>query len=450
MVKDLTKGDPLKLILGFYFPIMASMLLQQAYNVADTVVVGRMVDAKALAAVGATGSVTVLFLGFVEGCTAGSAIPVARYFGAGQYDKMRRAVAGALIFTLLICAVITALGLPLITQILRLMHCPADIFAYSRTYLFYIFLGTVFLGLSNLTSGLLRAVGNSRTPLFSLAVAGIANVGFNILFVSLGMKVAGVALGTVIAQFLSALICGVYIFRKVPELIPRKEDVARARKATGRAAALGAPMGFQFSITAIGSLVLQTATNTLGTVVVSAVTAAGKIFLIFACGIMEPLGTGMVTYVSQNLGAGRIDRVRRGMRLSLIIIQGIAAVSAVISVFGGKRLMGLFLSGSEPARDAILSNGATYLTIFAAFYPALALVFLYRNAVQGLGYGKTAMIGGILELIGRCGVTFALIAPLGIVGVSLASPVAWFFAGVFFLAVYLIIIRRLQRHQERK
>ena len=450
MVKDLTKGNPLKLILGFYFPIMAGTLLQQAYNIADTVVVGQMVGADALAAVGATGSITFLVLGFVNGCCAGATIPVAAHFGAGRPDKMRRAVAGALNFTLLICGVITVLALPLLRPILRLMQYPREIFDYSYIYLLYIFAGTVCLGLSNLASGLLRAVGNSRTPLYSLAVAGIVNVGLNILFVRMGMKVVGVALGTVISQLVSAVICTVYIFRKVPELIPRREDFALSCKAMHKASSLGVPMGFQFSITAIGTIVVQSVVNSLGAVAVSAVTLYGKISLVFTGGVMEPIGLSMVTYVSQNLGAGRIDRIRRGMRTALWLISGITAASMLIGIFAGREMMSIFLSSAEPMREEILSTATHCLTLFTLCYPVLMPIFLYRNAVQGLGYGKIAMIGGVLELIGRCVISLALVGPLGLTGPVLASPVAWLLASIFFIIAYEMIVRRLERHRERK
>lgn len=446
MVKDLTEGKPLKLIFNFFIPVMLCNLFQQVYNIADSVIVGRFVGADALAAVGSTGSITFLFLGFINGICAGCAVPVARHFGAKQYGQMRKAVANTIYFTLAVSVLLTTVTLLLLNQILIIMQYPADIFTYSKEYLTFTFAGTVCVAFYNLSANLLRAVGDSRTPLISLAIACVVNVTLNILFVKMGMAVIGVALATIIAQFLSVLFCAMYIFFRLPVLFPKKGEWKLDFHYIRDIASVGIPMGLQFSVTAIGSIVVQSVVNSLGTLYVTAVTTANKVLAIFSNGVMESVGITMVTYCSQNMGAQRTDRIKRGIAAAWTIMAGVVAAVMLIFYFFGGDLVGIFLKPDEPGKEKIIELGQYYLRLMGYFLLPLASIFIFRNSVQGLGFSTIAMLGGFLELIGRSAISVLLLEPFGYHGVVWASPIAWLVAGIFFLIIFAVIMRKIEKH----
>lgn len=445
MVKDLTEGKPLKLIFSFFVPFMCCNLFQQIYNIADSIIVGRFVGADALAAVGSTGSITFLFLGFINGACAGCAVPVARHFGAKQFVQMRKSVANAIYFTLAVSAVLTVTTLLLLNQILILMRYPADIFTYSKEYLTFTFAGTVCMAFYNLSANLLRAVGDSRTPLISLFIACVVNVTLNIVFVKMGMAVIGVALATMIAQFLSVVFCGLYIYFRLPILCPKKSEWKMDWQAIWGIVSTGIPMGLQFSITAIGSIVVQSVVNSLGTLYVTAVTTANKVMLIFSNGIMEALGVTMVTYCSQNLGARRTDRIKRGVAAAWMIMACIISVTMLIFFFFSDHLVGMFLKADEPGAEKIIVLSRYFLRLMGYFLLPLASIFIFRNSIQGLGFSTVAMIGGFLELIGRSAISIMMLKPFGYHGVVWASPIAWLIAGIFFPIVFIVLLKRMEK-----
>ncbi len=442
MVKDLTTGNPLKLILFFSLPMVIGNLFQQFYNMADSIVVGQFLGVNALAAVGSTGSISFMVLGFATGTCSGLCIPVAQAFGAGDHQKMRKYVTNAVYIALAITVLIT-LGTMLFTrQILELMRTPEDIFEDAYAYIIVVFAGTGTQMLYNLLSGILRALGDSKTPLYFLIVASVLNVGLDILFiVPFGMGTAGAAYATVIAQAVSGLLCLVFIWKRFPILRMKKEDWQPKIVLIRRLLYMGVPMGLQFSLTAVGSIILQTAVNGLGSSIVAAVTAAGKVSLVVTQP-METLGLTMATYCGQNLGAGKIGRIRRGIHTSTLLGMCYSVFGCLLVSLLGGELSRLFISGENVS--GILEQVRHFLLINGLFYPFLNIIFIYRNSLQGLGSGVPAMTAGIFELVGRSLVAFCLVGTFGFNAVCFANPAAWIAADLLLLPVYFIVIRRLR------
>ena len=442
MVKDLTTGNPLKLILLFSLPMVVGNLFQQFYNMADSIVVGQFLGVNALAAVGSTGSISFLVLGFATGTCSGLCIPVAQAFGAGDHKTMRRYVTNSVYIAAAITVLITAGTLLFTRQILVLMQTPADIFEDAYAYIIVVFAGTGPLMLYNLLSGVLRALGDSKTPLYFLIVASVLNVGLDVLFiVPFRMGTAGAAYATVIAQAVSGLLCLVYIWKRFPILRMKREDWRPDAALIRRMLAMGVPMGLQFSLTAVGSILLQTAVNGLGSGIVAAVTAAGKVSLIVTQP-METIGLTMATYCGQNLGAGKIERIHRGIRTSVVLTLGYSVAACLIVALWGGEISRLFISGDDV--DGILEQIRYFLIINGLFYPVLTLIFIFRNSLQGLGSGIPAMTAGIFELVGRSFVAFCLVGTFGFNAVCFANPAAWVAADLLLLPVYFVVMRRLR------
>lgn len=442
MVRDMTHGSPMRLILGFWIPVLLGNLFQQVYNLADSIIVGRFVGVSAFAGVSATGSLNFMIIGFLLGLCAGCAIPVAQAFGESNPEKMRRCFANALYLCGGISAamsIATALGA---RAILRWIGTPEDIMEPAYHYIVCIFGGMSGIMLYNLSGGMLRAVGNTRTPLWFLAFSCTVNVVLDLLFVAgFKMGVTGAAVATVISQFLSGALCMALIFRKYEVLRIRggewRPDLAILRRLSG----MGLPMGLQFSITAIGSVIMQTAVNGLGSGAVASIGAGNKINILFTCPF-DAMGMTVATWCGQNLGARRIDRVRQGMRDALIAMAVYAVVAMVCIRLFGEGLIRLFITEAEPS---IILGAMKFMNACAWFYIPLMSIFVFRNALQGLGYSRVAMLAGLFELVGRAFVAFALVGPMGYDGAILANPVAWVMANVLLIPACMVAIRRLER-----
>lgn len=444
MVKDMTAGSPYKLILSFCIPLMFGNLFQQMYNMVDTIIVGRFLGKDALAAVGSTGAVNFLILGFVNGLCCGFSIPVAQSFGAKDYAAMRKCVANMVWTALLFGGVIT-LGTVLFTrQILTLMQTPANIFEDAYAYIFTIFAGTFVIFLYNLLAGIMRALGDSKTPLIFLAFASILNILLDLFFI-LVMKtgVVGAALATVISQGISGLLCLFFIIKKMPILHVQKGEWRWDGLSVRRLLGMGVPMGLQYSITAIGSTILQTAVNTLGSDIVASITAAGKVQMLVTQP-METLGVTMATYCGQNLGAQKYDRIRQGVTQGNIIGAVFSAFGFLIVFFFGSFISLLFVDASE---TAIIQNIQQFLFWNGISYIMLTLLLVFRNTLQGMGYATLAMAAGVMEMIARSIVAFCLVAPFGYFAVCFANPIAWLFAILFLIPAYFAIRKRLPNRQ---
>ncbi len=441
MVRDMTEGKPLRLILSFSLPILLGNLFQQFYNMADTIIVGKCIGVQALAAVGSTGSLNFLIMGFATGTCSGLTIPMAQYFGARDEANVRRCAANALYVAGAVAVALTALTMLFTRQILEIMQTPADIFQGAYDYIIVIFGGMGVTLLYNLMSGILRALGDSRSPLYFLILSSLLNVGLDLLFIMrFGMGVEGAAYATVLSQAIAALLCVVYAVWRFPILRLRREDWRPSLPHIRRMTGIGLPMGLQFSITAVGSIILQSAVNMLGSQAVAAVTAGSKVQMILTQPL-ETLGVTMATYCGQNLGALKLGRIRTGVRQTLVVSLACAAVSFLIGQFAGQQIALLFLDAGE---TVILGQVGLFLLLNGVGYPLLGTLLVLRNALQGLGYAVPAMAAGLFELAGRAAVAFCLVGVFGFPAVCLANMSAWIMANVLLIPVFLLSMRRLR------
>ena len=445
MVRDMTHGSPLKLMMTFWFPLLLGNLFQQVYNLADSVIVGRFVGVKAFAGVSATASLNFLILGLLLGVCSGCAIPVAQAFGENDLKKMRRFFANALYLCgglALVMSVVTAL---LARSILRWIGTPEDILDEAYNYIVYIFAGMCATMLYNLGSGVLRAVGNTRTPLFFLVLACAVNVALDLLFVVvLKMGVTGAAVATVTAQLLSGILCMWVIFSRYDVLRIRGDEWQPDSAYLSTLAGMGLPMGLQFSITAIGSLILQTAVNGLGSNAVAAIGAGSKVYMLFCCPF-DAIGATMATWCGQNLGAKRLDRVREGVRVALCAMAVYALLAMMLVRVVGEPLLRLFITEGN---EIIIADAMKSLCMVMNFFLLLLCVFVFRNALQGLGFSRVAMFAGLFELVGRAFVAFVLVRSMGFDGAMLASPAAWIMANLLLIPAYFGTMHHLERRPE--
>ncbi len=445
MTRDMTTGSPLARILAFCAPLLVGNLFQQFYNLADSILVGRLLGVRAFAAVGSTGALSFLILGFALGICSGFAIPIAQSYGAGDMETVRSRAGQIVWLGLFFSALITLITLFWTDDILRLMRTPEEIFDEAFRYIFIVFMGTGFTILYNLASGVLRALGDSRTPLYFLMGAVTANVALDLLFMGKGgMGVEGAAYATILSQAASGLACLLYIRRKVPLLHLTRKDLRPSLRRMGFIASIGVPMGLQFSITAVGSILLQSAVNGLGADAVAAVSAGAKVHNIVAAPL-ETCGVAMATYCGQNLGAGRVDRIREGLRDMVVLSFLYCGLGFLVNAFAGTDIARLFV---DPGETAILANVRRYLVTMSSFYPLLALIFLFRNGLQGMGFSRQAMLAGLAELVARTVMAFGFVGRLGFRAVCFANPAAWLAADLLLLSLYRFEIRKIDSEPE--
>jgi len=439
MERDMTTGRPAKILLNFTFPIFIGNVFQQFYSMADTVIVGKFVGNTALAAVGACGTLTFLILGFLIGMTAGFTVVTAQHYGAGNQKAMRQSVASAATLSLVVSVILTVLSMALMRNVLHWMNTPSDMYTQAYEYIMVICGGIVAQVLYNLLAGILRAIGDSKRPLYFLILAALLNIVLDLVFIMVfHMGAAGAAYATVISQGVSGLLCLVYIVRKVPELHLGREDWKADWNLMKWQMKIGFPMAFQYSITAIGAIVVQSALNVFGSVAVAGYSAAVKIEQIVTQAYIA-LGTAMSTYCAQNMGAGKIYRIRKGFASATWMGEIYAVLTGILVFFGGKSMTVLFVS--ENVRE-ITAYVDISLKCAAASFVFLAVVNIYRNGIQGMGYGLLPMTAGIAELAGRC--MAALIASHygNYLGICLASPAAWVLASGLLLAMYFRIMHQ--------
>ncbi len=438
---DMTVGNPMKLILGFTMPIFIGNVFQQFYNMADAIIVGKFVGNKALAAVGSTSTIMFLIYGFVVGMTAGFTVLTAQKFGAGDMKGMRRTVAGAGILSLVIGLILTILFMTFMKPLLILMNTPSDIFADAYAYIMIISGGILAQMLYNLLSSILRALGNSKLPLLFLIISAVLNILLDLLFIVVfhtGAK--GAAIATVIAQGSAGILCLLYIIARIPELHLKKEDLHVGASIYKKQLGIGIPMALQYSITAIGSMMVQSSLNILGSTLVAAFTAASKIDQVVTQAYVA-MGTTMATYAAQNMGAGYIKRIREGFKACTImgIVYSFLAAAFIMTV--GKYMTYLFVSEDI---SLIMSSVDIYLKCIGFFFIPLTIVNVYRNGIQGLGYGILPMMAGVAELIGRGVVAVIAGRMRSYVGVCLAGPAAWILASALLLIMYFHIMKQCE------
>lgn len=434
---DMTVGNPMKIILGFTLPIFIGNVFQQFYNMADAVIVGKFVGNKALAAVGSTGTIMFLIYGFVVGMTAGFTVLTAQKFGAGDMKGMRKTVAGAGILSFVVGALLTILFMAFMKPLLILMNTPSDIFADAYSYIMIVSGGILAQMLYNLLSSILRALGNSKLPLVFLIISALLNIVLDLVFiVGFGMGAKGAAVATVIAQGVSGILCLFYIIAKIPILHLKREDLDVGSTIYKNQLRIGVPMALQYSITAIGTMMVQSSLNILGSTLVAAYTAAGKIEQVVTQAYVA-MGTTMATYAAQNMGAGSVKRIREGFKVCTVIGVVYSFVAAGFIMTVGKYMTYLFVSEDV---DIIMNSVDIYLKCIGIFFIPLAVVNIYRNGIQGLGYGLLPMMAGVAELIGRGVVAVIAGAKRSYPGVCLAGPAAWVLAGGLLIVMYYFIM----------
>lgn len=444
MTRDLTQGKPMLLLLRFGIPIFFGFLFQQLYNVVDTAIVGQTLGGEALAAVGSTSSINFLVVGFSTGVCGGFAIPVAHQFGAKRPQELRRYVTGSLWLCLIIGAILTVATVALCGNILTLMDTPQDIYRQAWLYIVTIFAGIPAYFLYNMCAGILRSLGDSRTPVLWLVAASLLNVVLDIVcIVTFHMDVFGAAFATVLAQYTAGLGCLLRLCRGFPVLRMEQGDWAWDWRRVRVLCGMGLPMGLQYSITAIGSILIQAAVNHLGTSYITAVTAASKVHL-FLCCPFDAMGATMATYGGQNVGAQQWERLHQGTRACVLLGVIYSAISFGIVWFGGDFLASLFL---DQDAMSLLPLVRQYLLIQTAFAVPLALVNILRFMIQGMGFPPIATLAGILEMVGRSVMAY-LTPTLGYMAACFASPAAWVLADAFLITAYFLCYRHLRRQAQ--
>ncbi len=441
MTKDLTKGRPLTLILQFGVPILLGMLFQQMYNMVDTAIVGKFLGGDALAAVGATGSINFLVVGGSMGICSGFAIPIAQRFGAGDHDGLRKYVTGAVYCCAFFAVVITATVVYFCRDILVLMNTPADIIDLSWQYIVTIFAGIPSYILFNMDAGVLRSLGDSRTSVKWLIIASVINIGLDLFFIiNLRWGVFGAALATIISQYVAGFGALWKLLRGFEVLKMHKSDWAFSWARTKKLLGLGLPMGLQFSITAIGSVMLQSSVNVLGTVYVTATTAANKVSMLLCCPL-EAIGNTMATYGGQNVGAKKWDRLDLGLRTACLmgLVYCAFALGAVLVI--GEFMLKLFL---DQASMTLIPLSMQMLMTLVCSYVFLGAIFIFRNYIQGMGFSPMATFAGVMEMFARAGISF-LVPVFGYTAACFASPAAWVAADLFLVPAYFYCVKKLHK-----
>ena len=445
--KDMTTGSSMKLILGFAVPLLMGMLFQQVYSLVDTIIVGRFLGVNALAAVGATGSINFLIIGFCLGLCNGFALPVAQRFGAKDYDGLRKYVGNSAVLSVIIGGTITVFTVVFCRNILQIMDTPADIIDLSYNYIVVIFAGIPATLLYNILSSHLRSLGDSVTPVAFLILSACLNIGLDLLFiVTFHWGVFGASFATVLSQLVSGVLCLVFIIIRFDILHLKRDDWRLDPAYVRNLLVMGLPMGFQYSITAIGSVILQAAVNSLGSIAVASMTAAGKISMFVVCPF-DALGSTMATYGGQNVGAGKLERLAKGLRSAVILGAIYSAVIFVVVYFFGENMIQIFLSPTEENAATVLVWAKEFLVINAAFYFPLALVNIVRFLIQGMGFSGFAVFAGVFEMVARTIVGLFLVPVFGFIAACFASPLAWIFADAFLIPAFFFCRKRLRKYQ---
>ena len=440
-IRDMTTGSPFRLILGFAVPMLMGLLFQQFYSMVDTIIVGKYLGVSALASVGSTSSINFMIIGFCTGVCSGFSIPVAQRFGAGDHHGLRCFVANAGWLSAIFSAVMTVIVCFLCMDILRWMDTPDDIIQGAYDYIFIIFAGIPVTYLYNILAGIIRSLGDSRTPVYFLLLSSVINIFLDLFTILvMGMGVEGAAYATVISQAISGVLCFLYMRSHFPILRMTREERKFNLRMAKILCGIGIPMGLQYSITAIGSVILQTAVNGLGSLYVAAISAGNKLTLFFTCPF-DALGATMATWAGQNVGAGKIDRVKEGVKYALLIGCVYAVAAFIILTLFSKYLALLFLDADEVST---IGNVSLFLFGNSLFYIALVFVNVVRFSIQGMGFSTFAILAGVFEMFARTFAGMCLVPIFGYPAACFASPMAWIAADIFLIPAFLHCIKRLK------
>ena len=443
-IKEMTEGRIFPQLFYFTLPLLMGNLLQQTYSLVDAAIVGKFLGIDSLAAVGASSSVVFLILGFCNGCCGGFGIPVAQKFGARDYSTMRRCVVVSLQLAAVMSVLLAVATGILCDDILRLMRTPGNIFDEAYIYLLITFIGIPCTFFYNLLSSIIRALGDSKTPFWFLLLAAVLNIALDLFTILvLGWGVAGAAIATVFSQGFSAVLCYLYMIRRF-DILRTTPAERRFSKAIARILlSIGVPMGLQFSITAIGSIMLQSANNALGTACVAAFTAAMRIKMFFMCPF-ESLGIAMATYAGQNYGAGRPERIMQGVKVAALMALAYWIFTFCVLMSASKEIALLFVDASE---TEILADTALFLHISVSFFPVLGLLCILRYTIQGAGFTNLAMLSGVSEMIARILVSVVAVPAWGYIAVCCGDSTAWVFADAFLIPAFLYVYKKIKQVQ---
>ena len=444
MAKDMTSGKPIKLIWNFTIPLLIGNLFQQLYNMADTFIVGRTIGVHALASVGSTGSIIFLILGFANGLTAGLAIPLAQRYGAKNYSGVKRSFYVSILISAVVAILLTILSMVFCRQILEIMQTPVEIIDGAYDYLMVIFAGIFSSMAFNLLSNIFRSIGDAKTPLYFLVIACIMNIILDVVFIAgFGMGVEGAGYATVLSQIFSALACILYIWKKIPILRLNSKDFVAKSLDVKEHIRISFPMAFQSSIIAIGAIIIQITLNQLGATAVAAYTAAQKIDQVAILPMMS-FGVTMATFVAQNYGAKKYDRIWRGVRdcikLSLTFAISVGIILNLFSPIFIRAFVGV-------GHEEVVELGAIYFITNGTMYSLLSLLFIYRYTLQGVGKTFTPTVAGIMELCMRAFAAVVLSNLYGYTGATMANPLAWLGSLIPLMIAYYLFKNKFPKEQ---
>ncbi len=441
-MKNMTEGKPASLILAFALPLMIGNVFQQLYTVVDTMVVGKALGVNALAAIGAADWMNWMMLGVIQGITQGFGILMAQQFGAGKYDELRKTVGCSITLSLLSSVLLLCAGQIIAHPILSLLQTPPEIIGDALLYLRIMYLGIPIVMSYNLLATILRSLGDSRTPLLAMIAAAIVNIALDLLFVLVfGLGIGGAAAATLIAQLFSSLFC-LYHIRKIEILSLRRSDFSLQDRLSAKLLMLGSPMAFQNAVISIGGMIVQFVVNGSGVIFIAGFTATNKLY-----GVLEiaatSYGYSMVTYTGQNLGAGRTERIRKGMRAAVLIALATSAVIAAIMLLGGKAILGCFISGTPQEVEQTLYVAYYYLAIMSLCLPILYILHVTRSTIQGVGNTVLPMVSGIAEFIMRAATAVLLPMVIGETGIFYAEIMAWVGADLILICSYFAVMKKM-------
>ncbi|MGN0319647.1 MAG: MATE family efflux transporter [Lachnospira sp.] len=423
-MKDLTRGSITKLIFWFALPVFIGSLLQMTYNLVDTKIIGYVLGESSLAAVGSTNSVNTLVIGFLQGLTNGFAVIAAQFFGAGDTANFKRTVAGSFKYGIIVSAILTGVVLIFLKPLLLLLNTPEELLKEAYDYIFIIFAGMTILMLYNVCAAILRSIGDSFTPLIFLGISVGLNIGGDILFLKvIPMGVRGAAVATVLSQFIALVSCLIYSYKRYEILWISRKDFRISSSLTAKLMSTGCSMGFMSSLVSIGSVTLQSAINSFGQDIILAHTTARRISELFMM-MFGVLGTTMATFCGQNLGAGKYDRIRKGILTSILMGWVWCAMTIMASYTVVPSFIRMLISSDN---RKVIDTAALYLRVDSLLYFVTAMITIIRNSLQGIGDRLTPIISSGIELVGKVIITFTLVPLMGYWGVILSEPVVWVF-----------------------
>lgn len=448
-IKNMTEGKPVSLIISFALPLMVGNVFQQLYTVVDTMVVGKVLGVGALAALGAADWLNWMMLGVIQGLTQGFAILMAQEFGAGRTDKLKEVVGSSAVLSAVSAVVLLVVGQLLAYPVLGLLQTPPEIMDNALLYLRIMFLGVPIVMAYNLFASILRALGDGKTPLHAMIVASFVNIGLDLLFVpGFGWGIGGAAIATLIAQLVSGLFC-LWHIRKIEMLALGKEHFKLRPPMARRLFLLGSPMAFQNAIISVGGMIVQFVVNGFGVIFIAGFTATNKLY-----GVLEiaatSYGYAMITYVGQNLGAGKKERIKSGMRSALIVAVLTSVVIAAVMLLCGKVILGWFISGTPQEAEQAMRIAYFYLAVMSVFLPVLYILHVTRSAIQGMGNTMLPMASGIAEFLMRAVTAIFLPVLVGETGIFFAEITAWAGADVILIISYFVMIKKLFREEQQR